>query len=149
MTEQTGSSTEKPSGPLLKIIKDQRTAFLIVGGINTGVGFLWFVFFQLTIGQVWGYLVALVFSHITSMICAFLMQRYFVFRVRGHWWRDLYRFEIVQLGTLAINFIALPFLVQVVHLNPIPAQAIITAVTVVLSWFGHRHFSFRRKEPTP
>jgi len=135
-----------PDGLLLKLIKDRRVAFLIVGGINTVVGFLWFVVFELTVGRLWGYMATLVFSHIASVLCAFWMHRRFVFRVRGHVWRDLARFEVVQLVAFGINLVALPLLVEAVGLTPIVSQAIIVVVTVTLSYFGHRYFSFRRKE---
>lgn len=135
-----------PDGPLLRFFKDRRIAFLIVGGINTVIGYLFFIAFQLTVGQLWGYMFTLVFAHVASVLFAFLMHRRFVFRVQGHWWRDLGRFELVQLVALGVNFVALPFLVEIVGLTPILAQGIIVVVTVTFSYFAHRHFSFRRKE---
>lgn len=137
------------SGLILRLIRDQRVAFLIVGGLNTLIGFGWFVLFQITVGRSigdWGYMAALVLSHVTSVICAFLLQRYFVFRVRGHFWLDLGRFELVQLTSFGINLVALPLAVQILHIPPIPANAVITVITVTMSYFAHRYFSFRRKE---
>lgn len=134
-----------PDGPLLRLIKDRRIAFLAVGGFNTVVGYLWFVLFQVTIGQAWGYMWALIVSHVASVLCAFVMHRRFVFRVVGHWWRDLLRFEIVQLTALGVNIVALPALVEIVGLTPLVAQALVVVVTVTFSYFAHRHFSFRRK----
>lgn len=147
VVEMNATGGTGPDGPLLRFIKDRRVAFLIVGGVNTVVGFLWFVLFQVTIGQLWGYMATLVFSHIASVLCAFYLHRRFVFRVRGHVWRDLARFEVVQLGAFGINLVALPLLVEVAGLGPIVAQAVVVFVTVTLSYFAHRHFSFRRKEP--
>jgi putative flippase GtrA len=71
------------------------------------------------------------------------MHRRFVFRVRGHVLRDLVRFESVYLTALGINAVALPVLVEL-GLPRIPAQTIIVAFTMLLNYFGHRHFSFRR-----
>ena len=51
--------------------------------------------------------------------------------------------ESVYLTALAINVVALPVLVEL-GMDRIPAQAIIMAATTLLSYFGHRHFSFRR-----
>lgn len=136
-----------PPGPLLRLIRDQRVAFLIVGGINTVVGFGWFVFFELTVGRLlgdFGYLATLACAHVASVLCAFVLYRRFVFRVRGHVLRDLARFEMVYLVSLAINYLALPLLVEFAHLPPIAAQALIVFVTTLVSWFGHRGFSFRR-----
>lgn len=135
-----------PDGPLLRIIRDRRVAFLIVGVINTVVGFGWFVLFELTIGRLWGYMATLLFAHIASVLCAFVLYRKFVFRVRGHVWTDLVRFETVYLTSLGINAVLLPLLVQFAHLQPIVAQALIVFVTTLVSYFGHSRFSFHRRE---
>jgi putative flippase GtrA len=133
------------SGPLLRLIKDQRVAFLIVGAANTVIGTGWFVVFQLTIGLRFGYMTSLVCAHVAAVLCAFWLYRRFVFRVRGHVWLDLGRFELVNLTSLGINAASLPLLVEVLGFAPIPAQLLITTVTALVSWFGHRGFSFRRR----
>ena len=46
------------------------------------------------------------------MLCAFVLHRRFVFRVRGGVWLDLARFELVNLGALAANAVVLPILVE-------------------------------------
>ena len=66
-----------------------------------------------------------------------------VFRVRGHVLRDLVRFESVYLTAVGINAVALPVLVEL-GVHRIPAQAIVLLPTMLLSYFGHRYFSFRR-----
>lgn len=136
-----------PDGPLLRLIKDRRIAFLIVGSINTIVGFGWFTLFAYTIGQVWGYMAALGFAHVASVLCAFVLYRRFVFRVRGRVLRDLLRFEMVYLTALAVNAVLLPLLVEVGKIQVLLAQAMIVVATTLVSYFGHRYFSFvRRKE---
>lgn len=137
-----------PDGPLLRLFRDRRIAFLFVGGINTVVGFGWFALFDITVGQLWGYMVTLLFAHVASVLCAFVLYRRLVFRVRGHVWTDLMRFELVYLTSLGINAVLLPLLVEFAHLEPIVAQALIVFVTTMVSYFGHSLFSFRRKEPT-
>ena len=138
-------------GLLLRLIRDQRVAFLVVGAVNTGIGFLLFVAFTFTVGvaagEAWGAwaasVVTLVCSHIVATCIAFVLHRTLVFRVRGQVWVDFLRFQSVYLVTFGINLVVLPLLV-LVGLNQIVAQALITVVTVVISWFGHKYFSFRR-----
>ena len=140
-----------PPGLLIRLFQDQRVAFLVVGGINTVVGFAIFVACSESVGHVVDYrfgtvagsLVTLSITHVLSVLFAFVLHRGFVFRVRGHVLRDLMRFWSVYLTAGAINFVALPALVEL-GLHRIPAQAIIVATTTLLSYFGHRHFSFRR-----
>jgi len=135
-------------GPLLRLIRDRRVAFVIVGGINTAVGLGWFALFDATVGRLWGYMVTLGLAHVASVLCAFVLYRRLVFRVRGHVLLDLARFEVVNLASLGINAVALPALVELVHLVPIVAQVLITGVTMVVSFVGHRDFSFRRRPTT-
>lgn len=145
-TPEPPAGMQGQPGPLLRLIRDQRVAFLIVGGINTAVGFGWFALFEATVGQLWGYLASLAFAHVFSVLCAFILYRRFVFRVTGHVLRDLGRFELIYLVSITINFILLPLLVEFAHFVPIVAQALIVFVTTLISYFGHRGFSFRRAE---
>jgi putative flippase GtrA len=138
-----------PDGPLLRIVKDRRVAFVIVGGVNTVVGLAWFALFDVTIGRHAGYMYTLGAAHVASVLCAFVLYRRFVFRVRGHMWLDLGRFEVVNLTSLGINAVLLPILVEVFHLAPLVAQVLITFVTMVVSYIGHRDFSFRRRHVAP
>lgn len=137
-----------PPGVFLRVVRDQRVAFLIVGAINTLVGFLAFAGFLLTVGKLWGkpwgYLAALACAHVVSVLFAFVLYRFVVFRVRGHVWSDLWRFETVYLSALAVNFVLLPVLVELAHLPVLLAQALIVFVTSVMSWVGHKNYSFRR-----
>lgn len=151
MTEFDLPPESAPPGPLIRLIRDQRVAFVVVGVINTVVGFAIFIaasetvghFIDHRFGKVAGSLVTLAITHVLSVLFAFAMHRTFVFRVRGHVLRDLMRFWSVYLTAACINFVALPVLVEL-GLDRIPAQAIIVALTTLLSYFGHRHFSFRR-----
>jgi putative flippase GtrA len=151
MTEFDLPPESGPPGPLMRLIHDQRMAFLVVGAINTVVGFAIFLATSESVGhlvdhrfgKVAGSLVTLGITHVLSVLFAFVMHRRFVFHVRGHVLGDLARFWSIYLTTGAINLVALPVLVEL-GLHRIPAQAIIVASTTLLSYFGHRHFSFRR-----
>jgi putative flippase GtrA len=140
-----------PPGPLIRLLHDRRVAFLVVGGINTVVGFGIFVACSATLGDfvdrrfgtIAGTLVTIGLSHVLSVLFAFLMHRRLVFRVRGHVLRDFVRFETVYLTTFGINAVALTVLVEL-GLHRIPAQAIVFLPTLLLNYVGHRYFSFRR-----
>lgn len=131
-------------GPLLRLVRDHRVAFLLVGGLNTLIGFACFVGYQWLLERQLGYLVVLLCAHVTAVLCAFALYRRFVFRVRGHVWRDLGRFEVVNLGALAFNVVALTLMVELLDAPVLLSQVIITGVTTLISFFGHRGFSFRR-----
>lgn len=141
-----------PPGPLMRIVRDQRVAFLIVGLLNTVFGVGTFIVISETLGHIVDHkygrvpaaLATLGLTHILSVLFAFLMHRRFVFHASGHLLADLLRFWSVYLTAATINVIALPLLVEL-GMHRIPAQLVIVASNTLLSWFGHRHFSFRRR----
>lgn len=141
------SAEPAETGPILRLIRDQRIAFLAVGGVNTAIGFGWFVLFHSIFGSN-RYMLTLLCAHVCAVLCAFVLHRRLVFRVHGHVWLDLARFELVNLSSLAINAILLPIAVSVMHLQVLPAQLVVTAFTVVISYTGHKMFSFRRPKVT-
>jgi putative flippase GtrA len=128
---------------LLRVVRDQRVAFLAVGAVNTVFGYLCFAGLLLLLGQS-RYLVALVCAYVIAVLFAFVLYRFLVFRVRGHVLADLWRFSTVYLTSLAVNFVLLPLLVEFAHLRVLVAQALIVFVTSIMSWLGHKHYSFRR-----
>ena len=145
VSEPLPTTSPPPAGPLLRLIRDQRVAFVIVGGINTVVGLGWFLLFHRFAGPVVGYMGTLVLAHIGAVLCAFVLHRRLVFRVHGQVLVDLARFELVNLGALAANAALLPFFVEIVGLGVIVAQTLATVISVIATYLGHRAFSFRRK----
>ncbi|MFV0458998.1 MAG: GtrA family protein [Actinomycetales bacterium] len=135
-------------GIVLRLVTDQRLAFLLVGGFNTVVGFGWFVATNWAIGGLfdprYGYLVVTTVSYVPAVFCAYLTFRYLVFRVRGHFFRDLLRFATLYLTGLGVNYLLLPFFHKLIGLPLVPAQLCVVCLWAVLSWFGQKHFAFRR-----
>ncbi|WP_150307186.1 GtrA family protein [Planctomonas psychrotolerans] len=134
----------------ITVLRDQRIRFLIVGGINTLVGYL--VYAALTVWVFpdvrFGYLISLALSYVVAIGLAFVLYRRFVFRVHGNVLQDLLRFVTVYLVAITINAIALPLLVEVLSVPPLLAQLIVLVGTTLLSFFGHRSFSFGRPAGT-
>lgn len=136
---------ELSDGPLLRLIKDRRIAFLAVGAVNTGVGLGAFVMFHVIYGDSL-YLVTLLSSHVVSVLVAFVLYRTIVFRVHGDVLRDLCRFETVYLLGLAGNAVMLWLGVHVLNAPVLPTQVMITFILALWSWVGHGRFSFHRSE---
>ncbi len=132
---------------IARLLDDERVRFILVGACNTVVGYGLFVVLQLLFGREVGYLGSLYISYVIAIALAFYLHRRFTFRVTGSGsvLVDFVRFVGVYVVALAVNTAALPLLVEVAHLNPLLAQAIIVAVTTLLSYLGHKYFSFRRR----
>ncbi|WP_235833208.1 GtrA family protein [Glaciibacter flavus] len=131
------------------MLADQRVRFLIVGAVNTVVAYVLFaVFTRWVFGtSPGGYLLSLALSYAIAIVLAFVLYRRFVFRVSGNVVIDFVRFVGVYALTITINFVALPLLVEALRVPVLIAQALIVIVATLISFFGHRSFSFRR--PTP
>lgn len=134
---------------VLAFLSDERVRFLAVGGVNTVVGYGLFALVQWWIGAIISYFGSLLVAHILTSILAFALYRAVVFGVGGRVWIDFLRFQSVYLVPLAANFIALPLLVSVLHWNVYGSQAAIVVVSTIISFLGHKYFSFRRKVIAP
>lgn len=128
-----------------KIAADERIRFLVVGGFNTAFGFLIFTSITLMLKHVpHGYMIGLIVSQFVSNFVAFYLHRKVTFKAKGHAMTDFIRFTMVNAVSYLINLIVLPLLVNVTHMNPLIAQFLILLVTIMISFVGHKFFSFRR-----
>jgi len=137
------SSPRKPQRDVPESLR-----FLVVGGFNTLLGFGAFALIQLLVGKWIGEVLVLLLAHLSASSIAFVTHRRITFRVDGNLLIDFVRFQSVYIVPIGVNLVVLPLLVRVVGMNVYLAQGLITIVTVVVSYFGHKYFSFRRKAPT-
>jgi putative flippase GtrA len=131
-----------------RLLADQKVRFVLVGGFNTVLGYLTFSALTLWVFHDvrFGYLLSLFCSYAVGISVAFVLYRRFVFVVHGHVLRDLARFVSVYAVSIGINAAVLPVMVEVVGVPPVLAQAVVVLITTLLSFVGHRSFSFRRDE---
>jgi putative flippase GtrA len=122
------------------LLDREEVRFLIVGVVNTIVGYGLFAVFLLF----FPYLVSLYLSYAVAVSLAFVLHRRFTFRVRGNVLVDFVRFVGVYVVSLAVNTVVLPVLVELVGLHPLVAQGVALVITTLISYVGHKWFSFRR-----
>lgn len=128
-------------------VKDERVAFLLIGGANTIAGGLWFVLFDSAIGHLGngaGHYLALVLTYVAAILTAFISYRRAVFRVRGLLLRDLMRFSSVYLLAFVLNLIIFAVLHSGLGMAPLLAQFVNICVTALLSFLLHKNYSFER-----
>lgn len=123
--------------------RDMRFRYLGVAILNTVVGYSVYGVLLVSFGDSL-YLWALLGSHLIATTIAFALYRRCVFLVRGSHWLDYARFQAVYLVSLALNAILLSLIVSATSVEPLFAQFICVFVVAIVSFFGHRHFSFRR-----
>lgn len=118
--------------------------FLIAGAVNTAVGL---AFYPLLLWAVpvlrTHYLVALLIAQACCLCFAFSTYKFGVFRTRGNVPREFATFGSYYLFNYAVNWIALPLLVELAGVQPVLAQTGFTALLVIGSWFWHNHVTFQ------
>ena len=126
--------------------------YLLVGGFNTlfGYGLFALLNWALTGRLPYAYLFATFFCSLISISIAFLAYKFFVFRTRGHYLREWIRCVSVYASSMVFGMAGMAILVPVLrHSLAKPQQAsylaaaLLTSVTVIISFFGHKKISFR------
>lgn len=132
---------------LTGLLARQEVRYLIAGGWNTLFGYGVFVGL-LYLFQPWvHYMVIAVVCNVLAITMAYASHKLFVFRTRGNVLREYLKFYGVQGVATVVGLLALPFCVEVLKISPYLAPLLILVVTLMVSFFGHKHFSFR-KRPT-
>ena len=128
--------------------------YALVGLWNTVFGYSCFFLFNRWLSTVmlaYSYIVANIAANLIAISVAFLGYKWFVFRTKGNYLREWLRTLMVYSGSLLFSTLALAPLVGLIrHLTrfqseaPYIAAAIVAIFTVISSFFGHKHFSFRK-----
>ena len=132
----------------------QVVRFLIVGASNTlfAYGLFALLTYLLTPRIPSPYVAAMTASALGTVICitfSFVCHKLFVFKTRGNFLKEYLRAFVVYGGTSLAGFVLLPLLMFVLNQLGCPrpavpylAGAILTAGTVVVSFFGHKRYTF-------
>ena len=127
----------------------EQILYLVVGAWNTAFGYGIWALLQFLLGERLHYLVVVLIAWPIAVFNAYLGYRYVVFRSRGSILRELPRFSLVYLVTLAINLVLLPIALRILPFNIYLTQAVLTAIVVIGSYLGHRSFSFGGRPRPP
>ena len=121
---------------------EEKVRYLIVGGWNTVFGFMAFVGLYYFLGEIFHYISILTISYVASISNAYVFYKIFVFKTKGNYLKEYLRFYLVYGLVYAMNILLLPLFVEILKINIIIAQGIILFFTVVISYTGHKYYSF-------
>jgi putative flippase GtrA len=133
----------------------QVVRYVSVGGFNTCFGYGLFVAFNYLFRRlgIYGSEIASLVANVIAITAAFLGYKWFVFRTHGHYLREWLRCLSVYGSSMLFSLVMLPPLTLLLRhwfgrsqMASNVAAAILIVVTVVASYFGHKHFSFRRSD---
>lgn len=129
---------------ICRLLRDERVRFVVIGGVNTVLAYALFVLFEFTLGG--RYFLSLFLAYLIATLIAFVLHRRFTFGVIGREsiLLDFLRFESVYVVMFLLNAALLPLFIEVAGWYSFGAQAVIVVITTVVSYLGHKFFSFRR-----
>ena len=90
---------------------------------------------------------ALFITFPVTFISGFLLQKYVTFsssEVRGH--IQLFRYFLVLLANLLLNYLGLKILVEFIHISPTPAKMLVTIVATMFSYFSQKKYTFKKTD---
>ena len=122
----------------------EKINYIIVGGWNTVFGCFTFVALYFLLQRYIHYLFILVLTNIITITNAYICYKLFVFKTKGNYLKEYLRFYLVYGVAIGINFILLPIAVEMLNVSPPIAQAPIMLFTIIVSYLGHKHFSFSK-----
>jgi putative flippase GtrA len=140
--------------PFRRIMNLQTFRYAVSGAANTAIGFAAYLvsyefilhgkLLNLDFYAFKSHVAALFISFLVSFPLGFFLMKYVVFsdsNMRGR--IQLFRYFMVCLFNLALNYILLKIFVEIFHIYPIFAQFLTIVIVVVFSYIAQRHFSFR------
>lgn len=120
----------------------EKILYLIVGGWNTIFGYAVYLGLLALIGKdhYWWLLIP---TNIIGVTQNYFSYKLIVFRTKGRWASEYGKFWIVYLPYLGANLLLLPALVAWLELDPRIAQGVYAVIAVVITYLGHKYFTFR------
>jgi putative flippase GtrA len=126
--------------------------YLMVGLWNTVFGYsLYALFTALLMPRVrFGYIYASIAANLLAITVAYFCYKFFIFKTQGNYLAEWSRCILVYGSALLPGLVLLPLLVEGLHAwfhlgrsAPYIGGALLTGLTVIYSFLGHKNFSFR------
>lgn len=117
--------------------------YLVGGAYNTLFGFGFFTIVYYLFADDIHYLILATLTNIAAITNAYVVYRLFVFKSKGNILREYLRFYVVYGVSFIVSLIVMYALVELLNIHPVLTQGIILIFTVIISYFGHRNYSFK------
>ena len=122
----------------------EKIKFLLTGIWNTIFGYFSFVALFYLFSEKIHYMILVLISNIISITNSYISYKLYVFKTKGNYLVEYLRFYMVYGGSIVLSLLFLPIFVEIFHIHPLLAMGIILIFTVIISYFGHKHFSFTK-----
>ncbi len=117
--------------------------FIITGGWNFTFSYITLALLYYLFSKRIHYMIIMAFATIINITNAYICHKFFVFKTEGNYLKEYLRYYVVYSVPIAIGFISFPFCIEILKMNFYVTQALLTFITMTISYFGHKHVSFR------
>jgi len=119
----------------------QLSKFGTVGILNTLVGYgAFFILLNYT-----NYMISLVVSHIIGVSHSYIWNKYWIFESNKILLKEFLKFNMVYVAVFFANALVLIIFVNFLGLDPRIGQLIALPIVTMISFTGHKHWSFKNK----
>lgn len=126
-----------------KLFSYQPIRFLFVGGLNTLVGY---GVYALLIYMGVNYLIANTISTIIGIAHSYLWNRFFTFKSKNKAIKEITKFVSVYIVSYLIGMCTLFIFKDKLNISAYIAGLINLVITTLISYFGHKYYSFKKDE---
>ncbi len=143
--------------PFRRLMPLQTFRYAVCGGGNTVLGLAVFTFFHEVVfkGKIFDFGFFALKPHTASntisfmvvLAVGFLLMKYVVFvdsNLRGH--IQFMRYFLSSMFNFFLGTLLLKLFVEVLQMNAVLSQVIITAIVIVISYLSQKHFTFKVKQ---
>lgn len=137
-----------------KVVPRQTFRYAACGALNMALSWvLYFLIYNfvfrkenldLGIAVISPHIATLGIVFVITLLTGFCLNKYVAFQrspLRNH--TQLMRYILSTAGSLALNYVLLKLLVDVLHLYPTPSQIVASLLIAVYSYFAQKYFTFR------
>lgn len=114
--------------------------FIFVGVVNTGVFYgIYYGMLQLGIS----YVISLTVGNVIAIVNSYLWNKFFTFKSEKRSMNEMFKFFTIAILQYFLNLLIVHLGVTLVDISPELAGLLAIGVTVFVSYFGHKFWSFR------
>jgi putative flippase GtrA len=130
-------------GALLNLGSRRSFRYLVVGGINTGIGYVVGVLFLIVFSGIMITPVIAILSSFITLNVNYFLYKTIVFKTVSSWKVELIRFYKVNLVSTAVAVCSLTILIDYLGVSILLGQALSMILTIVVAAVGNFVFAFR------
>jgi putative flippase GtrA len=122
------------------------TKYFMVGVFNTAFGYLATILLYYSLEHNFHIVIILIIANVLSITVSFFTYKFFVFKSTNFWFFEYLRSYAVYGTSIIIGLVGVWALVDVMGVPFWLAQTGLLIVSVSVSFFGHKNFTFKEKD---